>query len=226
MIAFLRKKWWKIGSLVLIAYALVGGLLLPAPALDILNETIRNLHYHVPMWFGMIFLLLISLIFSMRYLNKFDPKADLIAKEMARTGIVFGLLGLTTGMIWAEYTWGDWWNGDPKQNMSAIALLIYLAYFVLRNAIDEPEKRARIAAVFNIFAFFAMIVLLFVIPRLTDSLHPSNGGNQGFVVYDLDSSLRLVFYPATIGFIGLGLWLSSFQIRRELAFKRRFPDES
>jgi len=194
------------------------GFLYQAPALDILNESIRALHFHVPMWFGMMILFLISVIQSVKYLRTGDLKHDLVAAETANVGIIFGLLGLVTGMIWANYTWGSWWNGDPKQNMSAICLLIYLAYSVLRSSVNDPEKKGRIAGVYNIFAFCAMIPLLFIIPRLTDSLHPSNGGNEGFVVYDLDSNLRIVFYPAVIGFTLLGLWAASLRVRTRMLY--------
>src|SRR5690606_26594543 len=101
----------------------------------------------------------------------------------------------------------------PKQNGSAIALLVYLAYFVLRGSIDNDEQKARLSAVYNIFAFAAMIPLIFIIPRLQDSLHPGSGGNPGFNVYDLDSRMRLVFYPAAAGWILVGLWIATLRIR-------------
>jgi len=213
MLKFLRAKWWKYASLLLVVYGIVGGLLFDVPRLAILNETIRCLHFHVPMWFTMFLLYLISLICSIMYLANGKLKEDIVADQMVNVGLVFGVLGLITGAIWAKYTWGDWWHGDPKQNMTAIAMLIYFAYAFLRSSIKDLDQKARISAIYNIFAFFAMIVLIFVIPSLTDSLHPSNGGNKGFVVYDLDNSLRMVFYPATIGFMGIGLWLASFLIR-------------
>ncbi len=209
----LYKSYWKWLSLVLIGYSIIGGLLISAPRLDILNETIRNLYYHVPMWFGMIIIFTFSLVHSIRFLRSSQATEDILASETANVGILFGILGLTTGMLWAKYTWGAWWNGDVKQNMSAIALLIYLAYNVLRRSVPDLEKRAKISAVYNIFAYFAMLPLLFVVPRLTDSLHPSNGGNSGFVVYDLDYTMRLVFYPAVIGWTLLGLWLASLRAR-------------
>jgi heme exporter protein C len=93
---------------------------------------------------------------------------------------------------------------------------MYLAYIVLRSSIDESQKRARIAAIYNIFAFPIMVVLLFILPRMTDSLHPGNGGNPGFNSYDLDSNMRLVFYPAVIGWILLGVWISNIRYRIRL----------
>ena len=200
-------------TILLLIYTFVGGLLIDVPRLAILNETIRVLHFHVPMWFGMVIILLISVIYSIRYLSTSDPKYDLMAIECVNTGVVFGILGILTGMLWANYTWGSPWHGDPKQNGAAIALLIYFAYLVLRNSMDEKQQRARISAVYNIFAFAAMVPLLFILPRLTSSVHPGSGGNPGFNAYDLDSKLRLVFYPAVLGWTLLGLWITTLRYR-------------
>ncbi|UII22636.1 cytochrome c biogenesis protein CcsA [Fulvivirga ligni] len=209
----MKKTWWKILTVLLLLYTILGGLLFKVPRLNILNETVRALHFHVPMWFGMIIMLLISVIFSVLYLRSSDSKYDIAAIEFANVGVVFGILGIITGMLWAQFTWGDWWSGDPKQNGAAVGLLIYFAYFILRGSLENQDQKARISAVYNIFAFFALIPLLFVLPRLTDSLHPGNGGNPGFNAYDMDSRLRLVFYPAVIGWTLLGVWITSVRIR-------------
>ena len=86
-------------------------------------------------------------------------------------------------------------------------MLIYFGYFILRNSVEDESKKGKISSVYNVFAFSMLIPLIFILPRLTDSLHPGNGGNPGFNVYDLNSQLRIVFYPAVIGFICLGLWI-------------------
>jgi len=212
----MRKIWWKIIAIILVLYTLTAGLLLEAPRLVILNETIRALHFHVPMWFGMIIMLTASVVFSIRYLRSGNQKFDIYALELVNASILFGVLGLATGMIWANYTWGDFWSGDPKQNGSAIGMLIYLAYLLLRNSIADEQQRGKISAVYNIFAYAALIPLLFILPRLTDSLHPGNGGNPGFNAYELDGRLRMVFYPAVIGWTLLGVWLAEMRIRLSL----------
>ena len=126
---------------------------------------------------------------------------------------MFGFLGIITGGIWAQYTWGAFWSFDIKQNMSAIALLMYMAYFVLRSSFDDEQQKARLSAIYNIFAFACLIPLLFVIPRLYDSLHPGNGGNPGFGGEDLDNTMRMVFYPAVIGWTLLGVWFATIITR-------------
>lgn len=212
----MRSWWWKILSAVLLIYTVLGGMLMDVPRLDIVNETIRGLYFHVPMWFGMVALFLASVVYSIKYLRNPVQTFDLYANQFAIVGTLFGLLGIFTGMVWANYTWGSPWHGDPKQNLAAIALLVYFAYFILRGSVSNDEQRAKLSSVYSIFAFVIMIVLLFIIPRMTSSMHPGNGGNPGFNGYDLDSKMRMVFYPAVVGWILLGFWISSVRIRIKL----------
>src|SRR5262245_1097797 len=207
------KTWLKILATVLLLYVHLAGLLLDVPRLNILNETIRALYFHVPMWFGMVLLFLLSVFYAIRYLRNPSVENDRKTVAYANVGLVYGILGMITGMLWANYTWGSPWHGDPKQNGAAIALLVYLAYFVLRGSISNPEQRARLSAAYNVFAFAAMIPLIFIIPRLTSSMHPGSGGNPGFNMYDLDNNMRKVFYPAVLGWILLGIWIATVRVR-------------
>jgi heme exporter protein C len=165
------------------------------------------------MWFAMIMIISVSLIYSIKYLRSFDIKDDIVAVEAAKTGILFGILGLITGSIWARFTWGGWWVNDVKVNGAAVTLLIYFAYLILRNSVDGEQKRARISAVYSIIAFTMLVLFLVIFPRMNDSLHPGNGGNPGFNKYDLDSTMRMVFYPAVIGWCLLSVWILSILVR-------------
>lgn len=218
---FIYQSWWKILAVALIFYTLITGFLFHVPTLPILHETIRNLYFHVPMWFAMLAVFVISVYYSIKYLNTGKEEFDLASIECVNTGLIFYAMGLITGMIWAKYTWGEFWSGDPKQNSAAIAFLLYCAYLVLRNSIDEEQKRAKIAAIYNIFAFPIMIVLLFILPRMTDSLHPGNGGNPAFGKLDLDNHMRMVFYPAVLGWCLFALWIATIRYRiRLIEYKR------
>lgn len=212
----MKKNWWKILAVVLVLYTIVAGFIIPVPAQPILHESIRNLYFHVPMWFAMLVICLVSVINSIAYLINPAIKFDIKASQSAHTGMLLGILGLITGSIWARYTWGAWWVADTKLNGAAITMLIYLAYFILRGSIEEEQKRARIAAVYNIFAYTLLIVFLMILPRMSDSLHPGNGGNPGFNKYDLDSNMRMVFYPAVTGWILIAVWLFKLRERTEL----------
>lgn len=168
------------------------------------------------MWFTQLTLISISLYYAIKFLRNPLPQYDLYSNAFAQVGILFGMLGLVTGAIWANYTWGSPWNNDPKQLGAAIALLIYLAYFVLRNSMTDLDKRSRVAAVYNIFAYFIYVPMIMILPRLTESLHPGGKGvegNPGLNGADLDPAMRLVFWPAVIGWILLGVWISTLVIR-------------
>lgn len=198
---------------ILLGYTVIAGFLMPVPRLDILNETIRNLYFHVPMWFTMLALYAAAVIYSVKYLRSGNLKDDVRAVQFTNIGILFSILGMVTGMEWAQYTWGAAWSNDPKQLGTAMSMLIYFAYSILRSGIKDDEKKARISAVYNVFAFAMLIPLIFILPRMVDSLHPGNGGNPAFSKYDLDSDMRLVFYPAVAAWILLGFWIASLSIR-------------
>ena len=206
-------KLLKIFCVLLLTYTVTAGFLFDVPKLPILNETIRVLYFHVPMWFTMIFLLFISSLNAYKFIANGDKNFDVKSYNYANVGVYFGVLGLITGMFWAKYTWGTFWTNDPKLNGSAVGLLIYFSYFVLRSSIKDESKKGKISSVYNVFAFAMLIPLIFILPRLTDSLHPGNGGNPGFNVYDLDSKLRIVFYPAVVGFILLGIWITDIKLK-------------
>lgn len=217
----MRKSWWKVVCVILLAYSIIAGLLLDVPRKHILNETIRNLFYHVPMWFTMILLFTGAFAYAIKYLRSGNLIYDINSAALTKVGIFFSILGMVTGMEWANYTWGEPWSNDPKQLGTAICMLIYFAYLILRGGLKDEEKRAKLSSVYNIFAYALMIPLIWILPRMVDSLHPGNGGNPGFNAYDMDSTMRPIFYPAVIGWFLLGLWISTLIIRSEIiSFKR------
>lgn len=211
-----RSSWWKILSVVLLLYTFIAGFLIEVPYIGNLYETIRNLFFHVPMWFSMMILFIVSVVYSIKYLRNPKLSHDIYAAEYAKTGVVFGLLGLVTGAIWANYTWGKPWSNDPKQLGAAIALLIYAAYFVLRNSIPDIDKRAKVAAVYNIFAFAMLFPTLWIMPRMVESLHPGGQGVEGNPALnpkDATVAMQWVFRPAVIGWTLLGVWITTLKIR-------------
>lgn len=183
------------------------------PYRSIIHETVRNTFFHVAIWMAMFALLIISVINSILFLFKKEMKYDYRSNGFTSVAIVFGLAGIATGMVWAKYTWGAYWTSDIKLNMAAVTLLLYLAYWLVRSSIDDFDNRARLSAMYNIFAFVALIPLLIIIPRLTDSLHPGNGGNPAMGGEDLDNTLRMVFYPAIIGLTLIGVWMANLYTR-------------
>lgn len=221
------KSWWKILSVALLVYTVIAGLLGNVPQKPALDETIRNLYFHVCMWFAMMILFTISVIYSIRYLRTLDHKFDVYARQFAVVGILFGVLGYATGALWMSYTWADpnkpflekfsGFAREPKLVGAAIALLIYFAYLVLRDSVNDIDKRARISAVYNIFAYAMLFPFIWILPRLMESLHPGGeGGNPALDPRHTDSNMRMVFYPAIIGWTLLGVWITTLKIRVSL----------
>lgn len=212
--------------IVLLLYTFIGGLLLPVPHLPILYETIRNLYFHVCMWLSMMILFIISVVHAIRYLRNNNLRSDVLSRQYAVLGIVFGVLGYATGIIWASYTWADPNQQqaasfgaiakEPKLIGAAIALLIYFAYLVLRDSISDIDKKARISAVYNIFAFAFLFPSIWIIPRLLDSLHPGGQGNPALNPKDTDAQMLIVFYPAILGWTLLGVWIATLKVRVNL----------
>jgi heme exporter protein C len=157
----------------------------------------------------MMIVLAISAVGSVTFLRRKSSLADQRSFAFASVGTLLGILGILTGSLWARHTWGAYWSFDVKQNMAAIAVLIYVAYFILRSAISDQDVAKRFAAAYNIFAFLLLVPLLFIIPRMTESLHPGSGGNPAFSSDDLDNTMRMVFYPAVIGWILFSIWIGN-----------------
>jgi heme exporter protein C len=184
------------------------------PNRPILNESIRNLLYHVPMWFSMIFILFMAALNAVKHLVSGKLEFDLRSDAFVKTGIVAGLLGCATGSVWASVTWDSWWPRDPKLNGVAIGMLMYLAYLLLRSSIKDDYQRARISAVYNLFVFPIFISLIVIMPKLGgEGLHPGAGGTVGFKQYDLDNTLRMYFYPAVLGWILIYAWVAQLIYR-------------
>lgn len=214
---FFIKQGWKYVAVALVMYSVIYGFYVPLPEEaqnELLGETMRNLFFHVPMWFAMMFLQGFSVWHSIQYLRKENIDSDRKASEAINVALLLGVLGMLTGMLWAQYTWGDFWpEQDSKLKGVAVGMLLYAAYIVLRNGIEDPMKKARISAVYNIFAFPLFLVLIKLIPDQIDSLHPGNKGNPAFSQYGQTNTMRMVFYPAVIGWIGIALWMTQMKYR-------------
>lgn len=223
-----RYRFVRTAVVVWMTAVVLGAFLLDIPRINILEHTARNLYFHVPMWFALLAAAIVSAYHSARFLGTNDPIRDIRALQAARVGFLFGLLGLATGIVWSRFTWyqgqGIWWNFDPRQTLVAVQLLIYGAYFTLRSTIDEPQKRGRLAAVYNLFAAATLPFLTYVIPRQMDSLHPGAEGNPAFsdITHPV---MRLVFYPAVVGFIGL-FWVLYTQRVRTALVRYRIDHET
>jgi heme exporter protein C len=229
---YMYKSWWKITAIALLLYTFMAGFLGDVPKLPLLQETIRNLYFHVCMWFAMMILFTVSVVNAIKYLRTFNMKYDIYSRQFAVVAIVMGILGYVTGAIWASYTWADpnkpainsfsTIARDPKLIGAAIALLVYFAYLILRDSVQDIDKRARISAVYNIFAYAILFPAIWILPRILPSLHPGNEDNPALdVKNDISGTMRTVFYPAVIGWTLLGVWIATLKIRLNILKEKK-----
>lgn len=228
---YMYKSWWKVLCVVLLLFTIIAGLLVKIPYLPLLQETSRNLFFHVGMWMAMMTLFTFSVVNAILYLRTLKHKYDIYSRQFAVVAIFFGLLGYATGAIWMSYTWADPNSPlfksfsalarEPKLIGAAIALLIYFAYLILRDSITDMDKKARISAVYNIFAYAILFPALYIMPRSLDSLHPGREGNPAFDFKDVSPLMRMVEWPAFLGWTLLGIWIATLKIRLNLLKEKK-----
>ncbi len=175
------------------------------------GETSRIMFYHVPQAWIATLAFFISMIASIHYLSKRQPNADFLAVTAAELGFLFSILATVSGSIFAKVTWGSYWNWDPRETSIVILLMIYGAYFALRSAVPDPDRKRVFSAAYAILAFATVPFLIFIIPRITMSLHPENTMNP--VDPQLDSRFMAVFLGAMVAYTGLFVWMFNLKYR-------------
>jgi len=182
------------------------------PIIPGLEEKARILFFHVPTaWLSTVGFIA-SMVYGIRYLRKRRPDDDVKSTAAAGVGLLFCLLATVTGAIWAKFSWGTFWNWDPRQTSIFVLLLIYGAYFALRSAVDVEEKRAALSAAYVIIAAVVMPFFMFVMPRILASLHPQPVLNaQGKT--EMNTTMLLLLLASFAGFTGLSVWMWNLQVR-------------
>ncbi len=192
-------------------FILAASFLLTDPAMGFPGETSRILFFHVPQAWVATLSFLLSMIGSVVFLAKRRPKADHLALAAAELGFVFCVLATVTGSIFAKATWGAYWNWDPRETSIVILLMIYGAYFALRSAVADSEKKKVFAAAYAILAFVTVPFLVFIVPRITVSLHPENTMNPANP--GMDPKTLMVFLGSLVAYTGLFLWMLRLKMR-------------
>ncbi len=184
---------------------------------ELLDSSFKIFYFHLPI--AMVAYLSFTVVFiaSIMQLKENSRKWDILAHSAAEVGVVFAFLVLVTGSIWAKATWGWYWVWEPRLTTSLALFLVYLAYLMLRQALEEPEKRARLAAVFGIVGFLSVPLSFFSI-RLWRSAHPlmfggssygsSGGGLEG-------TSLRLTLMVNMLAFALLFASMLIYRVNNE-----------
>ncbi len=177
-----------------------------APLAKGLGEYTRVMYFHVPMAWITTLTFLIGAIYSILYLRKKDIRYDYYSETANQLGLLFALLATITGSIWAKMSWGAFWNWDPRETSIFILLLIYAAYFALRSAIEQQDRKAALSAVYDILAFVTVPFFIFIVPRIYSSLHPDPLINtQGKVT--MNGKMQLVFFNSLLAFTMVYFWM-------------------
>jgi heme exporter protein C len=142
-----------------------------APDEATMHEIQRIFYFHVAAWTAMTVALSVSCLGSIGWLATRKPQWDWLGVSGAEVGVVCCTLGLTLGVTWAKPAWGIWWTWDAKLTTAFILWLLYISYLLLRGLIDDPQRRATLAAVFGIFAYLDL-PLVYVSNRLWRTQHP------------------------------------------------------
>ncbi|MBD3226274.1 MAG: cytochrome C biogenesis protein [Caldithrix sp.] len=171
-----------------------------------LKEYTRIIYFHVPVSWITVLAFLIAAVYSFLYLKKRLLKYDAYAEAANQLGFLFAVLATVTGSIWAKVSWGTFWNWDPRETSIFILLLIYAAYFALRSAIEEQDRRAILSSVYAILAFVTVPFFVFIVPRIYFSLHPDPVINQTGEV-NMDFKQRVVFFSSLITFTAVFVWM-------------------
>ncbi len=191
----------------------------PEPAQGFLGESSRIVFFHVPCAWTASLAFLVAAGYSVAYLLRRNRWHDDVASAAVRLGLLFAVLALVTGSLFARIMWGSYWNWDPRESSFLLLILLYAAYLFLRAVVDDPERRARLSAAYALFAAVLMPFLVFVAPRVTASLHPQTVINpEGKIL--MDTPTKTVFFASLAGFSGLFLWMLSLEARAARAARR------
>lgn len=197
-----------------------------------LEERARIIFFHVPMSWVAIIAYLISMVFAIRFIRTRRIELDDVSASAASVGTLFTILATVTGSVWAKFNWGSFWNWDPRESSIFILLLIYAAYFLLRSAIEDPEKRARLSAVYSVIAFLTAPFLMFILPRLVPGLHPGSADdtNAGPLLSpkssDINLTKQIVFGLALSAFTMVYFWLMNVHVRITRLTRQRSQTEN
>jgi heme exporter protein C len=155
-------------ALLIIATAMV---FFYAPMEAVMGQVQRVFYFHVAAgWVGMLGFLVAAIV-GVIYLRTANRKWDIVGVSAVEIGMVFALINIITGAIWARPIWNTWWTWDPRLTTATIMELIYAAYLLLRQGIEDPDRRARFGAVYAIIGFLS-VPLTFFSARLFRTIHP------------------------------------------------------
>lgn len=184
-----------------------------APREAVMGDVQRIFYFHVPAaWVGYL-ALFVSFAASVLYLMRRQSRWDRLALCSAEIGLVFITQGIITGSFWAKATWGVWWTWEPRLTTSAVLWAIYASYLTLRRALEDPDRRARVAAVYGILGFVA-VPINFMAIRWWRTVHPLVFEGSGS---NLSPAMLRVLVFSVVAFTLFYVTVLLFRLRLEWA---------
>ena len=212
--------WWKVLTGLLISIVVITIFLMLPPQKE-LGEVSRIFFFHVPVAWVTVLAFLFAMINSILYLSKKDPVYDTQAAVASQLGFLFAILATVSGAIFAKSAWGSYWNWDPRETSIFILLLIYGAYLALRSAIEAEDRKANLSAVYSILAFITVPFLVFVVPRVFQSLHPADSVINSRIKIQIPFPVLSIFLCSLLGFSLLFIWIYKLEVKIILLDKKK-----
>ena len=206
--------FWKYLLLILMSLVIIVVWIMDPPQ-GILGDISRIFYFHVPAAWIAVLAFAVGMFNSIRYLKSRKIEYDMKSAASAELGLIFGMLAAISGAFFSKYAWGTYWNWDPRQTSIFILILIYGAYLALRSALDSEERRAVFSGVYSILAFITVPFLVFVVPRIYPSLHPSDT----IIVSNME--IRLILLLSLCCFTILFFWLYKLRIDIEFYIRHK-----
>lgn len=189
------------------------------PAQSFVGESSRIVFFHVPTAWISALAFLLAAWHSALFLKTRRMERDDAAVAAARLGVLFCVLATVTGSIFAKVMWNAYWNWDPRQTSIVLLLLVYGAYLGLRQAVEEPERRATLSAAYALVAFVTVPFLMFAVPRMYASLHPDTIINARGRI-EMSPDIKLVFFASMAAFTAVFAWIYSLDVRATRLLRR------
>jgi heme exporter protein C len=149
-----------------------------APLEKVMGAVQRVFYFHVATaWVGMLGFIVAAVV-AIIYLRTQNLKWDTIGVAAVEISLVFFFVAIVLGSIWARPAWGTWWTWEPRLTTAAILEMVYLAYLLLRQGIEDPDRRARFGAVYTLLGGLS-VPLTFISIRIFRTIHPVVIGGGG-----------------------------------------------
>jgi heme exporter protein C len=201
----------------LLLIAATGLVFLYAPREVTMGEVQRIFYFHVPSAWVSFLAFLVTLVAGIAYLRGGNNRWDVIARSSVEVGLVFTVITILTGSIWARPAWNTWWTWDPRLTTYTIMALIYVAYLMLRQGLEDPERRARFAAVYGIIGFVS-VPITFMSIRWWRTIHPvviGSGSATALGGFDMTPRMLVTFLFSLFTFTVLYFCFLANRVRLE-----------